>query len=136
MYQKILVAMALDHGLSPVMLELARRMLSEGGEIHALHVVEAPYGMAQALEYENIVNDALKRTQALMKEKLANAPDVIPHMVQGHVERNILEYAKTHGVDCIIMGSHKPELVDFLLGSTAARVVRHAPCAVHVFRRT
>ncbi|MBC7181761.1 MAG: universal stress protein, partial [Roseovarius sp.] len=23
---------------------------------------------------------------------------------------------------------------DFLLGSTAARVVRHAPCAVHVLR--
>ncbi len=42
--------------------------------------------------------------------------------------------AVAHAVDCIVIGSHKPGLSDYLLGSTAARVVRHAPCAVHVYR--
>jgi len=30
--------------------------------------------------------------------------------------------------------AQKEGLSDYLLGSTAARVVRHAPCAMHVFR--
>jgi len=37
-------------------------------------------------------------------------------------------------VDLIIVGSHKPGLQDYLLGSTAARVVRHAMCSVLVGR--
>ena len=36
--------------------------------------------------------------------------------------------------DLIVMGSHRPELRDYLLGPNAARVVRHAPCSVVVVR--
>ncbi len=46
----------------------------------------------------------------------------------------IVEYAKENDVDCIVISSHKPGFGDFLLGSTAARVVRHAQCSVHVIR--
>ncbi|MBT8474881.1 MAG: universal stress protein, partial [Alphaproteobacteria bacterium] len=46
----------------------------------------------------------------------------------------ITEYADSHGCDCIIIMSHQPGLQDYFLGSTAARVVRHAHCAVHVMR--
>jgi len=39
-----------------------------------------------------------------------------------------------HAVDLIVIASHRPGLKDYFLGSTAGRVVRHSPCAVHVIR--
>jgi nucleotide-binding universal stress UspA family protein len=56
------------------------------------------------------------------------------HVIHGSAGQAIVDYAEAHGADCIIVHSHKPELSDYLLGSTAARVVRHAPCSVHVIR--
>ena len=46
----------------------------------------------------------------------------------------ILEYAKKIEADLIVIASHRPDLLDYFLGSTAARVVRHAECAVLVDR--
>ena len=42
--------------------------------------------------------------------------------------------AKEIGADLIVMGSHRPELADYLLGANAAKVVRHADCSVMVVR--
>jgi len=56
------------------------------------------------------------------------------NIVEGHSGRTILDYAENHQADCIVVASHRPGLQDYLLGSTAARVVRHASCAVHVVR--
>ena len=36
--------------------------------------------------------------------------------------------------DVIVMASHQPKFSDYLLGSTAARVVRHAKCSVLIAR--
>ena len=46
----------------------------------------------------------------------------------------ILEYASEAGVDLIVLNSHDPELLDFIIGSVASRVVQHAHCSVHVVR--
>ena len=46
----------------------------------------------------------------------------------------ILECATETGADMIVVASHDPGLVDYLLGSVAARVVRHAHCSVLVAR--
>ena len=40
------------------------------------------------------------------------------------------------GVAAIVVGSHRPSFGDYLIGSTAARVVRHAQCTVVVERST
>jgi len=42
--------------------------------------------------------------------------------------------AQEKGVDLIIIASHRPGLQDYFLGSTAAKVVRHAKCSVLVIR--
>ena len=75
-----------------------------------------------------------ERARARLQEKLDGVDGVTPALVKGHSARTIIDYATQHGFDCIVIGSHKPGLSDFFLGSTAARVVRHAPCAVHVHR--
>ncbi|MEM0947914.1 MAG: universal stress protein [Pseudomonadota bacterium] len=134
MYKRILVPLALDHGLSPTLLEIARRLLLPGGEVVALHVVEAAFGLARATQSDAHAQRAFDRARALMKEKLLDEDEVTGHVVEGHVYRSIVEFASERDIGCIVVGSHKPELSDYLLGSTAANVVRHAPCAVHVHR--
>ena len=58
-------------------------------------------------------------------------PSILRH---GSAGSAILEAAAEHGVDLVIIGSHKPGMADYFLGSTAGRVVRHAQCPVLVMR--
>lgn len=134
MYKKILVPMALDHGLSEHTLEIARNLTGGTGEIIAMHVFEAPHGSVSTYLDDDLVKQAYQRSKNLLNDKTQDLTDVKAEMVVGHTYRSIIDYAQDNGVDCIVIGSHKPGLSDYLLGSTAARVVRHAPCAVHVHR--
>ncbi len=52
----------------------------------------------------------------------------------GRPHHKILETVSQEGVDLIVIASHQPEFSDYLLGSVAAKVVRRAPCSVHVIR--
>jgi nucleotide-binding universal stress UspA family protein len=52
----------------------------------------------------------------------------------GHTYKVILDVADEKEVDLIVIASHRPGFQDYYLGSTAAKVVRHANCSVHVVR--
>jgi nucleotide-binding universal stress UspA family protein len=136
MYSKILVPMALDHDISPLTLAIADALRSSQGEIIALHVHEAPQGSVSVYLDDETVKAGLDTAKAMLAEKTAAFSNVTPMLVTGHSSRSIIDYANSNGVDCIVIGSHKPALRDYFLGSTAARVVRHAGCAVHVHRNT
>ena len=60
--------------------------------------------------------------------------EVHPHVMHGRVYDQIITAADKLNVDAIVMGSHTPELSDYLLGPNAARVVRHARQSVFVVR--
>jgi len=135
MYEKILVPMALDHGISQHTLEVARALSAEGAEIIALHVYEMPQGSVSAYLDEDIVAEAYRSAANLLREKTEGIEGVTAKIVKGHTARTIIDFANHNDVDCIVIGSHKPDISDYFLGSTASRVVRHAGCAVHVHRR-
>jgi len=134
MYQRILVPMALDHQLSPATLAIAQQLAANEGEIVALHVFEVIPNTGNVQLDETVVNEGLKQASLQLHEKVAGIDGIKPELIKGHTYRTIIKYATENKIDCIVMGSHKPGLSDYLLGSTAARVVRHAPCAVHVHR--
>lgn len=134
MYKHILVPMALDHGIAEVTMEIARTLLAKDGQITALHVHEAPNNSVSAYVDSGVIESAFERTKQQMNDRVAAMDNVKALTVQGHSGRTIVDTATTLKVDCIVLGSHKPGLIDYLLGSTAARVVQHAPCAVHVAR--
>lgn len=134
MYEKILVPMALDHGISPQTLEIARALCSPTGQVTALHVFEVPKGSVSVYIGEDTIERGFASARELLLEKTSHMKDVNAEITRGQAHRAIIDFATQHGFDCIVIGSHKPELVDYLMGSTAARVVRHAPCAVHVHR--
>jgi len=135
MYKNILVPVAVDHGphLDDV-LALARLLRDEGGRITVLTVAEAipPYVSQYLPEDQEAKTRAA--IHADLQGELQEAPDAEIRVVTGHAGMTIVDYAERHGVDCIVMHSHRPGLKDYFLGSTAARVVRHAPCSVHVIR--
>ncbi len=134
MYQKILVAMALDHDISQKTLKAAKILCADGGEITALHVHDAFQGSVIPYVDEEIINAGFEKSESLLKEKLAGVEGVTSKILKGHTARTIIDFAESNGIDCIVMGSHKPGLIDYFLGSTAAWVVRHAKCSVHVHR--
>ena len=134
MYDKVLVPMALDHGISAQTLEIARALCSAKGKITALHVFEVPKSSVSVYIGEKAVDRAFDRAHDLLMDKVAGMENICAEITRGQAYRAIIDYALEHGFDCIVIGSHKPGLSDYFIGSTAARVVRHAPCAVHVHR--
>ena len=135
MYKNILIPLASDHDPETgKALEVARRLASEGATITALTVVEAiPEYIVQQLPQGQIEKN-LKAVESDLHGELDGAGDITVAVVSGHSGRTILDWAEEHGVDCIVMASHRPDLSNYFLGSTASRVVRHAQCAVHVLR--
>lgn len=134
MYKNILVPMALDHGIGDAALEVAKALCAEGGKITALHVYEAPQGAASAFLDAAHIQEIFEGAKTKLEDRVAGMTGVTPVVAKGHSGRTIIDLATQKDIDCIVIGSHKPGLIDYLLGSTAARVVRHAPCAVHVMR--
>jgi len=52
----------------------------------------------------------------------------------GGIYSEILAEAEEWGADLIVVGSHRPSMSTYLLGSNAKTIVRHAKCSVLVAR--
>ena len=135
MYKNILVPIAADHDPhTGEALDVARALSADGAKITALTVVEAMPGYIVSQLPEGQLEKTRQEVETGLKADLGGVSDVTPVVVEGHSARTILDYAEEQGIDCIVMASHRPDITDYFLGSTAARVVRHAKCAVHVLR--
>jgi nucleotide-binding universal stress UspA family protein len=53
---------------------------------------------------------------------------------KGGVYTEILAEAEAWGADLIVLGSHRPSMATYLLGSNAKTVARHAKCSVLIVR--
>lgn len=135
MYAHVLVPIAIEHNAATeTALKAARLLADEGATITALNVVEAiPSYVANELPAGQAEKTA-QQVLELLEQEIGNMSDITPVVVQGHAGRTIVEFAQQNGIDCIVIASHRPGLADYFLGSTAARVVRHATCSVHVVR--
>lgn len=67
----------------------------------------------------------------LGQDRSANVRHVV---ATGTAYQEILRTAKEAGSDLIVIGAHRPDLKDYLLGPNAARVVRHSDVSVYVVR--
>jgi nucleotide-binding universal stress UspA family protein len=107
--------------------------------LHLMTVVPA-FGLPMVGQFFPEGYEAKLRQQAAKQLKefvAAQVPDAIPTrriISEGKIYQEILKAADAIKVDLIVMGSHRPELSDYLLGPNAARVVRHAKCSVMVVR--
>lgn len=136
MFNNILVAVDPAHeARQDRALATARKLADNTNtEITALTVVEPlPSYMPHDLAHDAKVRagDAAMHALRTQVGELSEIKTIVQH---GRPAHEIIEYAKEHAVDCIVVASHRPGLSDYLLGSTAGRVVRHSPCSVVVLR--
>ncbi|WP_435139059.1 universal stress protein [Pseudopelagicola sp. nBUS_19] len=135
MYKKILVPVASDHDpKTENAIAVARLLADKGEKITVLTVVESVPDFIVSHLPEGQMERNRRAIADGLAEDFAGADDINIAVITGHAGRSIVEYAEDQGIDCIVMNSHRPDLTDYFLGSTAARVVRHAQCSVHVLR--
>jgi nucleotide-binding universal stress UspA family protein len=82
------------------------------------------------------LTDAMRETERMLhgkRDELSPRAGKAVEVVQrnGSPPHEIVELAKSHGFDLIVLGTHgRTGLAHMLIGSVAERVVRSAPCAV------
>ena len=115
-----------------------------GASIHLLHVVQDPLAEPWGLEsYGPMPPDIFRQIKARAQEELEKSLSEADRKTynatlvttEGAPFSQIIEYAKMHPVDLIVMGTHgRGALAHAILGSVAERVVRFAPCPVLTVR--
>jgi nucleotide-binding universal stress UspA family protein len=141
MYKNILLAIDLNDEAScgkPLLsaVELARKF---GAQLHVLTVVREIEAVLQAksapLAYDLIAKDLENQLVSLIRR--VDASDLHPKILVAHgasIYAEILAVAEEANADLIVIGSHRPAMKDYLLGTNASRVMRHARCSVLVAR--
>jgi glycine betaine transporter len=111
--------------------------------LHLVHVIADPSSEpwaeeAFALSRGELIAHWQERarrdlTEALPALALANAVIVAP---VGSPQAEIIKYAAGHQIDLIVLGTHgRGAIGQWLLGSVAERLVRHAECSVLTVRQ-
>jgi universal stress protein F len=135
-FQTILVPVALsDIDKATPMLDAARQLGGENARVVLMSVVEnVPTYVATELP-GGFMDKAKQNAHASLAKIAQDAGLQVEIVVRsGQPSAGIIGTAKEKNADVIIIASHQPGLSDYLLGSTAHRVVRHAKCAVLVLR--
>jgi nucleotide-binding universal stress UspA family protein len=122
--------------------ELAGRF---GATLHVVHVVETSYVGVGVETYIPVLPDvdgeleegARRRLNGLL-ESVGNGPRTIPAVLPSSVPSvAIMDYARAHDIDLIVMGTHgRSGLAHLVMGSVAERVVREAPCPVLTIKQS
>lgn len=112
-----------------------------GARLHVLSIV--PDGMfkmtivAQLIpeDYERkLIDDARRRLAKVIEEHATDDVQLEQYVRFGSVYKEALRFAHDVEADLIVVGAHKPELTDYILGPNAGQIVRHAMCSVLVVR--
>jgi nucleotide-binding universal stress UspA family protein len=100
---------------------------------YGMSVVGSFFNQEHQNEAFKIAKTALNKevTDALGDQANLNVRHVV---AMGKAYDEILKVAHEAHSYLIVVGAHRPDLKDYLLGSNAARVVRHASASVYVVR--
>jgi nucleotide-binding universal stress UspA family protein len=140
MYKRIILAVDLAETSAPPKglaqaLELAK---AGGGALKLVNV--QPVVPATFMEYVPADFDAeqTKRAQEALAALIAcidlPADRKSAAARAGGIYHELLQEAADWNADLIVVGSHRPVMSDYLLGSNAKTIVRHAQCSVLVVR--
>lgn len=136
MYNKILVPVDMAHTeKAEDMLMAAKKLSGDDTHIVMVNIVLSVPAVAELAVPQEFFQMAEKEAHDTLAKLAADSGMKATCEVRvGQPANEILTVAEEQGVELVIVGSHRPGLQDYLLGSTAARVVRHAQCPVLVMR--
>jgi nucleotide-binding universal stress UspA family protein len=140
MYRSIVVPVDLaepDLSRHAIDRAVALAKLSEG-RITLVNVVPMmPVMMLDTVpvSYETEVADKSRIAMEELARGVGLPPGRVSSVVRiGGVYHEVLEVATEIGADLIVVGSHRPAMATYLLGSNATAIVRHATSSVLVVR--
>lgn len=109
----------------------------DGTELCLLHTIDlAPFspGLAVLQEAKRVAGELMASAAASLRRP---GLKVETEILIGHTGTVIAEYAKNWHADLIVLGSRgRSKVAQLLLGSTALKVLRAAPCSAEIFRPT
>ena len=115
----------------PYAIEFAKKY---NARLDILHVLELPYGAISLAD--EAMRSAQESLRALIPQKQREAIEIVPIIKRGKASEEIVRVAIDRETDLIVLATHGHSgLEHALLGSTAERVVRKAPCPVLTIRR-
>ena len=141
MYRRILVPIDLsDVELAKPAIATALMMAKESnGSVRLVNVLPVtPVMLAEYVppDFEAQQRVSAEEAIAIVAKETGLPPDKISTAVlQGNVDREILDEAKRMHADLIVMSSHRTGVRTYFLGSNAGHVVRYAACSVLVVRQ-
>lgn len=139
MAYKVLVAVDLSHAgrLDAMFSQLGQMTGKTDTSIVLAHVIAEIPAYITAQLPPNIGEDAGKEAATAL-HALADEHGVSEHATvrveYGNAAHKLLDMAREEDADLIVVGSHQPGPADYLLGSVAGKIVRHAKCSVLVVR--
>ena len=135
MYRNILIPVLFDDGHDTAASFKAAQLLADkDAAFTVLHVMEDIPNYARLEILTSAIDESREKIGVKLVDKAMAISGAKPVLINGHSGRSIVEYANANEIDCIVMASHQLGLSDIFLGSTAAKVVRHANCSVYVIR--
>jgi len=124
----------------PMLTDLVKKY---GAKLYILHVIYdiaktsgwyVPHISMDEL-YKDMEDAAKKELQKCCIEELRGYENIERVVIRGVPDEEIIKFASANNIDLIVMGTHGRKGLDrVLFGSTAAKVVRNAPCAVLTVR--
>jgi nucleotide-binding universal stress UspA family protein len=126
---------------APAVLDAAVALaMNQGGRVTLLRTVGLPPDVPQDF-WRTTDEPLLEVLKRRAKEYLEGCAASVPRDCFGGIEitvgvpwQAICEAARATEADVVVIGSHGYSGFDRLLGTTAAKVVNHAPCTVVVVR--
>ncbi len=136
MYKSILVPVDLsDIEKGKACVKIARQIGGADAKLHILNVVEEIPGYVAIELPAGLIENAVKNAEKALSEMAqAEGGPCDAQVRTGNTNRLIVEQASEVDADLIVIGSHRPGLQDYLLGSTAGWVVRHCNRSILVVR--
>lgn len=136
MYESVIVPIDLDAAeKGAAILVKAKALADEGSKVTVVNVVEDVPGLLTAELPEGLVTKAAHQARNRLTDMVSGAGlEAKVEIRSGRPHHAIVGLAQELGADLIMIASHTPGMQDYVLGSTAAAVVRHAKCSVLVVR--
>lgn len=106
-------------------------------EVDLVNAIDATVYAYAGYPFASLSKELLTGAEsALKKVKLPGSISEKRFVLSGNPATEIVEHAKRHKADLVVMGTHGHGAVArFLLGSVADRVLHHAPCPVMITKK-
>lgn len=126
---------------NPVLKEAAKLAALNNAQLDVVTVLP-DYGTSwvgsffEPHHHEHAVEEARQALDEMIGKALGESRnEKVRHLVlTGNTYEEILKAADEIGSELIVIGAHKPDIKDYLMGPNAARVARHAHCSVYIVR--